>query len=301
MIVDSVEPAQSKPQRTCVLCQSTRFDPLPSEKLAHLCKCAGCGLVSVRNFPEPEQLRAIYSADYFKNSASSVMGYDDYEQDRQCIARTAARRLVDIEKKMGPGRLLDVGCALGFFIEEAQRRGWTVEGIDISAHAARYAADKVGVPARVGLLRDAQFEKGSFDAITMWDVIEHVADPVAELALCRELLRPGGLLVLSTPDVGSLVAKVTGPRWMGFKLAEEHLYYFSRQTMARSLEKAGFEIIDVTGIGKDVALDFFARRLGMYLPAVSGILGRAFKLFHLDSTTVYVNPHDIMQMVVRRP
>ncbi|MEP6652156.1 MAG: class I SAM-dependent methyltransferase [Myxococcales bacterium] len=291
---------QFKTDRPCVLCQGDAFESLVDARLAHLRKCVGCGLVSVRAFPDQEELRAIYSADYFKNAESSVMGYDDYEQDKQYIMKTAGRRLREIEQRTPPGRLLDVGCALGFFLEEAKRRGWTVQGIDISAHAAGYARDMLGIPTRVGLLRDAQFEKASFDVITMWDVIEHVPDPVAELALCRDLLRPGGLLVLSTPDVGSLVAKVTGPRWMGFKLAEEHLYYFSRETMRGALSKAGFETLAVSGIGKDIALDFFARRLGMYLPRVSDMLGRTFKALGMQAATVYVNPRDIMQVIARR-
>ena len=190
------------------------------------------------------------------------MGYDDYARDRYCILKTASRRLDTIERYTpARGRLLDVGCALGFFLEEARRRGWEVDGVDISAHAIQYANEQLGIPARCGMLREAGFEQNSFDVLTMWDVIEHVTDPVEELKYCRDLLKTRGLIVLSTPDVASLVAKMTGAKWMGFKLAEEHLYYFSKRTISLALEKAGFEVLDVTSIGKDVALDFLARRL----------------------------------------
>lgn len=287
-------------QHPCSLCQNDAFAEMANPKLSHLCRCLTCGVVCVKRYPPEEELRAIYGETYFKNDESAVMGYDDYEQDRANILRTAARRLREIERRVPPGRLLDVGCALGFFLDEARRRGWTVEGIDISAHAARYAREKLDLPARSGLLRDAGFAKESFDVITMWDVIEHVRDPVAELSLCRDLLRPGGLVVLSTPDAGSPVARVTGARWMGYKLAEEHLYYFSRKTMTFALEKAGFQTQEIAGIGKDIDLAFFAKRLSMYTPRLAGALSHTLQRLHLEAKTLYVNPRDIMRVVARR-
>lgn len=287
--------------RPCGLCHNDLFEAMPGTKLAHLCRCATCGLVCVRRFPEHHELEAIYGEEYFRSSDSALTGYDDYERDRYCILKTAARRLDEIERYTpARGRILDVGCALGFFLEEAHRRGWQVEGIDISVHAAEYARERLGIPARAGVLRDGGFAPGTYDVLTMWDVIEHVTDPVGELRYGRDLLRPGGLLVLSTPDVGSLVAKVTGARWMGFKLAEEHLYYFSRRTITLALEQAGFEVLEVTSIGKDVALDFFARRLSMYAPPLAAAVGKAVQLAHLERAAVYVNPRDILCAVARR-
>jgi len=289
-----------KNEHRCTICGGDLVEQVRGSDLSYLCKCMGCHLVSVYPFPREEELRAIYTADYFKNHESSVMGYDDYESDRPNIIKTADRRLREIERRMPAGRILDVGCALGFFLEEAQRRGWTVEGIDISAHAVQYAKERLGISARVGTLRDSQFEKESFDVITMWDVIEHLPDPVGELALCRDLLRPGGLIVLSTPDLESLVAKITGPRWMGFKLADEHIYYFSRKTITLALETAGLEMVEITTIGKHVTLDFFARRLSMYTPRLARGLGRAFDLLGMQNGAVYVDPRDLMRVVARR-
>jgi 2-polyprenyl-3-methyl-5-hydroxy-6-metoxy-1,4-benzoquinol methylase len=268
--------------------------------LSYLCRCTHCELVSVYPFPREEELRAVYAAEYFKSDESSVKGYDDYESDRPNIVRTAARRLQEIERLVPTGRLLDVGCALGFFLEEARRRGWAVEGIDISAHAIQYAQDRLGLPAQVGTLGDARLAKDSFDVITLWDVIEHLPNPVAELGVCRDLLRPGGLLVLSTPDLESWVAKITGPRWMGFKLADEHIYYFSRKTITLALEKAGFEMVEITTIGKHVTFEFFARRLSMYLPGAASVLALAFTLMGIEDGAIYVDPRDLMRVVARR-
>ncbi|MCC7365940.1 MAG: class I SAM-dependent methyltransferase [Dehalococcoidia bacterium] len=288
-------------QPACRLCHHTTFATLPSPKLAHLWRCATCDLVCVRRIPAPEELHAVYGEAYFRNARSDEMGYEDYEQDRYCIVKTAGRRLDHIEQYSHErGRLLDVGCALGFFMDTAHRRGWDVEGVDISQHAVSYATEQLGLRAKAGLLREAGYAPGSFDVITMWDVIEHVTDPVAELAYARELLSPHGLLVLSTPDIGALVAKATGPRWMGFKLAEEHLYYFSRKTIALALERAGFDVLDERSTGKDVSLEFFAKRLRLYAgPAAKG-LGWALERARLERASVYVNPGDIVMVVARR-
>lgn len=294
-------PTRFRDQRPCPLCRNTTYQALRHPRLAHLWRCDTCGLVSVRTLPARDQLHEIYGEAYFRNARSEEMGYDDYEADRYCITRTARRRLDTIER-FAPerGRLLDVGCALGFFLAAARDRGWQVEGLDISRHAVDYATGRLHIPARAGHLEDAGFEPASFDLVTAWDVIEHVPAPLETLAHCRSLLRPGGLLVLSTPDVGSLVAKLTGPRWMGFKLAEEHLWYFSRHTIELALDRAGFETLSLTAIGKDVSLDFFTRRLRLYAPPLASAVGRGVDLLGLGRASVYVNPRDIVMAIARR-
>ncbi|MCK9518538.1 MAG: class I SAM-dependent methyltransferase [Dehalococcoidia bacterium] len=293
-------PERFRDQRPCPLCSQTTYIALSSPRLAHLWRCAYCDLVSVRRLPEPEELHAVYGEAYFRNSRSEESGYEDYEQDRYCIVKTAKRRLDTLERyTQERGRLLDVGCALGFFADTARHRGWQAEGIDISHHAVEYATEHLGLPARQGILRDAGYAPGSFDAVTMFDVIEHVTDPVAELQLVRTLLKPGGVVMLSTPDVGSLAARLTGPRWMGYKLAEEHLYYFDRKTITLALDHAGFEVLEARPIGKDVSLDFFAKRLRLYAPPIAAGLGWGIEKARLGRASIYANPRDILSVVAR--
>ena len=288
-------------QRPCAICGNDLFEASPGAKLHHICRCRVCETVQVRTLPGESELREIYGEGYFQSEDSARMGYADYAADRDCIVRTAHRRLSAIERHAPDrGCLLDVGCALGFFMSAARERGWNVQGVDISAHAAGYARETLGLDARCGMLEEAGFEPRSFDVLTLWDVIEHVHDPVATLSACAGLLKDGGLLVLSTPDIGSRVAKVTGPRWMGFKLAEEHLYYFSRRTMALALEKAGFEILDESSVGKHIALGFFAERLELYAGPLARALGRALSAAKLSDRAVYVNPRDIMCITARK-
>jgi 2-polyprenyl-3-methyl-5-hydroxy-6-metoxy-1,4-benzoquinol methylase len=282
----------------CAVCGNDTYHSLRKAKLAHLHRCAACGLVSVRKMPAAAELRAVYGEAYFRNARSEESGYEDYEADRYCIVKTAGRRL-DLIERYAPerGRLLDVGCALGFFIETARRRGWEVDGVDVSEHATSYAREALGLRARTGTLDEAGYEPASFDVLTLWDVIEHVTDPVATLRHCRALLHDRGLVVLSTPDIGSRVARVAGARWMGFKLAEEHLYYFDRKTLALALEKAGFRVLEMRPMGKDVALDFFVKRLRLYARPLAAVLGGAVDRVGLGRASVYVNPRDILGAV----
>lgn len=287
----------------CNLCGATAYGPYRQRSLPHVVRCGGCGLVRVEEFPDSGRLAEIYSAEYFRNDTSNVLGYADYESDRPFILRTAHRRLRKLEQLApGRGRILDVGCAFGYFLEAARRRGWDVEGIDLSEHAVAYARQHLGDAAvHTGQLEQAGLPLGSFDVITLWDVVEHFPDPVEKLAYCRELLKPGGLLVLSTPDIGSPVARVTGPRWMGFKLADEHLYYFSRRTMGAMLERAGFAVVRTFPVGKDVSLGLFGARLRLYVPPLAAVVDALVRLTGRGRASVYVNPRDIMCVVARKP
>ena len=228
------------------------------------------------------------------------MGYSRYVRDEANIRKTFARRLRYLSRFIQPGRLLDVGCAAGFFLDEAQRLGWQVQGLDVSAFAAQYARERFGCDVRQGSLLDQDYAPESFDLISMWDVIEHVPDPKAYIQHSARLLRAGGLITLATPDVDSIPARLTGRRWVGYKLSEEHVYYFSIKTLSRMLDESGFEIVDVRHVGKYVTLRLFIDRLGMYVPPLANALALAERTLHLSERSLYINPLDIMAITARK-
>lgn len=285
---------------SCNLCGGDERKPFCPENGLGLFKCSTCGLVYVSPRPDPAALRELYSESYFHNSESGVVGYQNYIKDEGNIRRTSNRRLAHLETFVQPGRMLDVGCATGFFIDEAQKRGWKVEGLDVSTFAVEFARSRFGLKATLGDLTEVPFQAGAYDAVTMWDVIEHVPDPSGYLRRAHELLRPGGVLTLATPDVGSLPAKIFGRRWMGFKLSDEHIYYFSIATLSRMLQDAGFEILNVRHIGKYVTLRLFLDRLGLYFPRLSRLLEMGERAFRLSERAFYVNPFDIFALTARK-
>ena len=284
----------------CNLCGSMDTQPFCPSNGRSLVQCKKCGLVYVSPRPQAEELYELYSESYFHNDDSGTVGYSNYVNDEQNIRKTFQRRLKRVERFAQPGALLDVGCAAGFFLAEAQQRGWQVEGLDVSAFAVRYTQEHFGIPAQQGALLDLDLPENHYDMVTMWDVIEHVPDPYAHMDKIARLLKPGGVFALATPDVGSLPAKLTGKRWVGYKLQEEHIYYFSAATLRAMLDRAGFDVVDVYHVGKYVTFDLFFNRLGMY-SSLLGKLGEwAEHGLKLSERSVYINPFDIVAITARK-
>ena len=127
----------------------------------------------------------------------------------------------------------------------------------------------------------------------MWDYIEHSADPSSDLAVANRLLKTGGLLALTTPDISSLPARMSGSRWMGIK-QEEHLFYFSRDTMKKLLDKCRFEPVRSEHVGKYIDGRFFSRRIGLYSRALQRLFEWLTGLPGIRDKIFYVNPYDIM-------
>ncbi len=290
----------ARKQVPCNICGSEDRSPFCPENGLGLVKCNHCGLVYVGARPDPRELYALYGETYFHNNESGVVGYTDYLKDEGNIRQTFSGRLNWLERFIKPGKLLDVGCAAGFFLDEAKKRGWQVQGLDVSGFAVQYVKDRFGFDAQQGSLTELDYPAGSYDLLTMWDVIEHVPDPKAYIQRAAELLRSGGVFSLATPDVDSIPAKLTGKRWVGYKLSEEHVYYFSVHTLKQLLNEAGFEVVDVRHVGKFVTMRLFLNRLGMYSPLIAGVLSLAERAFKLSERSLYVNPFDIVAITARK-
>jgi 2-polyprenyl-3-methyl-5-hydroxy-6-metoxy-1,4-benzoquinol methylase len=284
----------------CNLCGSQENHPYCPENGLGLVECDHCGLIFVSPRPDARELYALYGETYFHNDESGVVGYTNYIKDEPNIRETFRGRLNWLERYLERGKLLDVGCAVGFFISEAQKRGWQVQGMDVSGFAVEYARDKFGLDVQHGSLDTLDYAEGAYDLVTMWDVIEHVPDPKLYIQKAVSLLRSGGVISLATPDVDSLPARLTGKRWVGFKLSEEHVYYFSARTLSKMLQDAGCEVINVRHVGKYVTLRLFLNRLDMYSPIIASILGLFEGTFKLSEKSLYINPYDIVAVTARK-
>lgn len=141
-----------------------------------------------------------------------------------------------------PGRLLDVGCGGGRFLRRMQKRGWHVVGTDFDAQAARKVSTRYGIETHVGDLPQCGLPAASFDAVTLSQTIEHLYDPKATLQECLRLLKPGGLLVMTTPNAASLGAREFGACWRGWE-APRHLQLFTVASLEALTRQAGFDVI----------------------------------------------------------
>jgi SAM-dependent methyltransferase len=221
-------------------------------------ECPACRLAWWQPGPgsAPE---ALYDADYFA-STGAARGYDDYAAQEPTLRDNFAQRLARLGAPRPGARLLDVGAAFGFGVAEARRAGWRAVGIEISAAAARSARDATrGGVARAHGLR-APFPDARFDAVTLWDVLEHLADPHAAVAEAARLLAPGGRLALTTGDVGSLAARLSGARWHLYTLPE-HLFFYSRRSLALLLAQHGFSVERMRADGSSYTLAYLVERL----------------------------------------
>lgn len=147
------------------------------------------------------------------------------------------------------GRLIDFGCGAGEFLQRMQQLGWSVQGIDMSPSMAAGVSRRLGVRVHAGTLPHPDVPPDSADAITMWQVLEHVHDPVSTLRAVGEVLRPGGRLHLSVPNVASRSFAVFREHWHALELPR-HLTHFSPDTLGAVLKDAGFEIDEIRVVGR---------------------------------------------------
>lgn len=256
-------------------------------------KCSQCDLVYLDHAPQPDELLALYSAEYF-HDASNHQGYHDYYTLQSSITATAQMRLKQIARFRSPGRLLEIGCAMGFFLQAAQRAGWQAQGVELSDYAASVAQEQFGLPVMRGRLEDAQFPAASFDVVVLWDVVEHVPAPVSLMCETARVLKPDGLIALSTGDVASLVARVSGSRWHLYNVPQ-HLSFFSPKTLVHLLESVGLRRCRLRHDGAMYTLDYLAHRLKTIYPnQVISRLCQAFRKIPLSHKSVWVNLGDIM-------
>ncbi len=225
---------------SCPLCLDDR--PPRHELRAHdadLVRCRQCGLVRVEPMPTAEAAAALYDDAYFRDAER---GYVDYVADERVFRQEFRRRLRQVRAAGGRGRLLDIGCASGALLLEAQAAGFQPSGLEPAPGLARRAAETSGCPVIAGTLADALLAPASFDVVTLFDVLEHLVDPVRALRRLQVTLAGGGLLAVTVPDYGGLWARVSGRHWP-FITPWEHLVYFTRRTLRGALVRAGFDCV----------------------------------------------------------
>ncbi len=290
----------------CNLCGADEPAPVAEIDGFQIVRCQQCSLVYVNPRYRPELLQEIYRREYYDhegiNNGLEFFGYDDYLADEENIKLTFAKRLRTIEGYVPRGRLLDIGCAMGFFLDLARSKGWDVIGSEVSEYSIEYARSQLNLDVRHGPLRSLALESGAFDVATMWDVIEHVPDPRAELAEISRILRPGGLLSIITPNVDSLVARLLGQRWEEFRRVREHIYFFSQRTLCRMLDEVGFKVERVESADKVFYLGPAMHRLKYY--TWDGIITQtATRLVYklgLDKVRIDINPMTKIAVYARK-
>ncbi|HLA78580.1 MAG TPA: class I SAM-dependent methyltransferase [Vicinamibacteria bacterium] len=257
----------AKPVDLASVFRSSGDEPLQDQ----LVQCSACGLFYVRPRLRWELILEGYQGGSDEGFVSQI-AFRERTFER-CLDRVEA-----VAKPPGK-RVLDIGAAGGSFLAVAGKRGYEPSGCEPSAWMCGFAREHYGLDLHRGTLFDLPAAPGSVDLLTLWDVLEHTPDPRAVLDRACSLLAPGGLLVLTYPDYGSLAARLLGPRWPF--LLTVHLYYFDRRTMGELLKRAGLAPLRFRAHLQTLEMSYVAMRGAPYLGPLGGILTGTVKALGL--------------------
>ena len=199
-----------------------------------LVRCPACSLVWLSHPPKPLEMHRHYTGAYHR--LISAAGENSPVRWRE---RKAA-----LTQCKQSGSLLDLGCSSGAFLEFMQGEGWKLHGIEMSAEGAKTAAERSQAQVFVGDILDAPFPRESFDAITCFDVLEHLYEPQRVMARVGEWLKPGGIFYVLVPNVDSVEARVFGSYWHGLELPR-HLFHYSPASLRFLAESAGLRVVSL--------------------------------------------------------
>ena len=253
----------------CNLCGSAEYSQLHVVHGYTIVRCNQCRLVFLNPRPVASDLASIYDTEsYYGGTAefeNVVVGYADYLALRDHL-HFVVNELMRPLKGLTPGLSLDLGCSMGLVMDEFRQHGWTPHGVDVSSYATEYARNELGLNAFTGTIDQVDLPPESVDLATMLLTIEHIPDPKSALRSVRQLLKPGGVLIVATHDVEGIWPKLVGPRWRHYNMPE-HIYYFSRRTLTQMLSEVGFHTFKVAETPTLAAVtEADATEMGLYAP-----------------------------------
>lgn len=254
-------------------------------------ECRLCGLV----YTDPRRPAGAIWRDY-----EQVVD-ERYLKEREGRIATFGRNIQALEKLVpnhNGRRLLDVGAHVGVFVEVARERGWDAWGLEPSRWAVGLGRER-GLNMIQGGLRDAELDSDAYDAVTMWDVVEHLLDPLAELREAARVLKPGGVLLAHTVNIDSAFAQLMGKHWPW--LVEMHTYFFTPLTLGAMVAKAGLQVESWQVQGRYLHLGYLLSRLSGWSEPLGRTAERAAKALGIDQRLVPVNFGDLFTLCAIKP
>lgn len=251
-----------------------------------LVKCNSCGMIYISSRIDKEKN---YNKKTIEKLSKSCLWITDMEAHRNYWKR----RLNDLEEHApNKGKILDVGCFNGYFLDEARSNGWDVYGVEPKKSAAIHATDKLNlINVYNGTLMEANYPDNYFDVVTLYHVIEHLPTPSIVLQEISRIIKKDGLLVVEAPNCNFWM-KIMRSKFR--YLQPDHYWYFTRKTIYRILRQSGFQPFSFQHIGKTVVLNSMLKRwVGLYSIKLENFFSRIANLFGLGESLVYLNIGDI--------
>ncbi len=223
--------------------------------------CINCGVEFL--FPQlnDNELKKLYSENYYVSWG--ISGKHENESTKQMKTATFHLRLNRIKQYIPSGKILDVGCATGYFLEAAQQIGFEPYGVEFSEYSSSIAKKKFGEQKIFsGTLEESNFPDSAFDVITMFDLIEHVCIPEQTLTKAASLLNKNGIIAIMTPDTKTISNNLMGKRWTHYKL--EHFFYFSRSSINYIANRCGLDVVHYERGKKALNINYLYTQLNIY-------------------------------------
>ena len=282
----------------CPLCgdppPETAWETFPPHRVV---ECPRCALRYLTPRVVSEHIQRYYGRSEYWEGGGTEGGYESYTAMEPLLRRTFAARLALLPRPAPGARLLDVGCGPGAGIEAARAAGWDAYGLDVSPPAIELAGRRNPERARVGTVEDRLFPADFFDAITLYDIIEHVSAPRKFAEALAAQLRPGGRLLIATPNCESLLARISGRRWVSYKIPE-HVIFFSPSTLAEAL-RPWFRVDRVRPCGQWVSLPFLLERVAAAAPFGRAPLKRLAVIARPSRLSLYANSGSMLVLATR--
>lgn len=285
---------------TCYLCHANAVRFFTKNEY-DLYRCESCGLVQTDLKKDYEKFVGEHYAKGYYTGDPRFSAYVSYREDKPLIVRNMKKFLAKVKKVKPQGRLLDVGCAMGYFVELALKAGYDAHGFDPSAYAIDHAKKNL-LNGRVtrGTAATVTYPKKSFDVVSMFDVFEHLGDPKGDLVRVHEWLADDGVLIIATGNTKSMAAKLLGRKWT-FYIPPQHLFFFNRTNLTTLLRGSGFEPVAWSKVGKWLSLQYvlhLARTTGESTAA--RFLYDLVRLMRVGRVPLYVPMGDNMIVVARK-
>lgn len=209
---------------------------------------------------------------------------------------TARERLDDLKRFVTSGRFLEIGCSTGEMLIEANSF-FAAKGVEADEKNSRVCRSR-GLDVFAGTLCDARFPDSHFDAAAMYHVIEHVPSPRRELSELHRIIKPGGWLILETPNIATVWFRLLGARWRQF--IPDHIFFFTPQTITKLCEENGFELRELRSVGKAMSLRLFINRLSRYHRPTANLLEAISDRLNLSDRTIRLKLGDVMRLYAKR-
>lgn len=301
---------------TCIICGNTEFKGLyyPQRSPGQIVRCTQCGFVFVQHVQDGHSIidensaRRIEENLRYSRDLNDLVGCWEVTELRGKLAETPAlhANATDALERIAhycppPGRLLDFGCGWGFFLNAAKERGWTPYGLEPLPGHALYTRASVGAEVLTDILRDDTYPNDFFEAITSFQVFEHLPDPAGDLTRLGRALKPGGVLLVEVPNIDTWSVSLLGKRHRHF--VPDHLNFFSPRTLDRIFCENGLEVLEIYHPTRKMSVRHLVSTWGgRTLP--EGVVNSMTNLLQRSpiwQKTFGLNLRDIVAVIGRKP